>query len=461
MPRLKRKLLKFLPFLIVIGTVTFSSIATAQNNLVDGSIRGDRGGPMVQLDATFGYSQIEEDDFLRFDTGLAMQIGALAFGIHAPVHFRIVDAEPTSEGVVREEDWDEVGDFFRIVRFIQWGEREKPDPVFIRAGELVDVSLGHRSVVDRYYNVVDTNHHKLGIQGEVELNYGGIEFFLDNIAPTEILGFRSYIRPFTFFESADLLKRMSTGLTYVTDFAAPMRLDLPTGNSDQELTAATTSMVSLYGWDIDWSIVETELIEWVPYFDFMAQDSAGFGLHGGQFINLHFSDSLALNTQLEWRYASKGYQPGYFSSLYEIEKWSFAGASGARGPKLNQVRRDPNRQDRQGIYGGIDLHFSNYLSIGGTYEDYEGPNNSNLMLRVQTPYITWVKTGLFYAKRNFEGSDELLRLRDTLLISQTRIQVFGPLFVSAEYAHTFRESQGTGYSPTHNTHFGVGAEFTF
>jgi hypothetical protein len=253
------------------------------------------------------------------------------------------------------------------------------------------------------------------------------------------------------------MKRISSGVVYVSDYTAPLSLRAGGGS----LRANSTSVVSIYGWDIDWSVIELDVFEWIPYFDVMAMDTSGVGLHGGNFMNFYLSDSFSVTTQLEWRYATKGYQPGYISSLYEIEKWNFVGASGNRGPKLSQVRRDPNRQDRQGFYGGLDFHFSSFLSLGGTYEDYEGPNNSNLTLRVQTPYISLFKFAAFYAKRNFEGSDQLLNLRDTLLITQTRIQVFGPLFVAAEYAHTFVESGEEGYTATDNTHFGIGAEFTF
>ena len=430
--------------------------SVAQSNLVDGQLDGS--GPLVQIDTTFGYSKIEEDSFLRLDAGIASQIGALAFAVHAPVHIRLLDREPLSDSTVREEDWDELGDYFRIIRFVQWGARERPDPVYVRAGELVDVSLGHRSVVDRYFNVVDTNHHKLGIQGEWEADYGGLEFFLDHVAPAEIIGSRAYVRPFTFVEGISLLKSLSTGLTFVTDIHAP--LDFRAGSNERDFEIGQSGKTLFYGWDIDWALVELDWLEWVPYFDIMAMDDAGVGLHGGHFVNLYM-DTLSINGQLEWRFATDGYQPGYFSSLYEIEKWSFIGADGTQGPKLKQTRENPRREDRHGIYAGLDFTLGDSLSFGGTYEEYQGPNNSNLTLRLLTPYLSVVKFGLFYAKRNFEGAKELLRLRNTLLISQTRVQVFGPVFVSTEYAHTFRESGVEGYQGTHNYHVGAGAEFSF
>ena len=445
-----------LPFLTFSMVGFLSSPSAAQNNLVDGQLDG--GGPLVQIDTTFGYSRIEEDSFLRLDAGLASQIGALAFAVHAPVHIRILDREPLTESTIREEDWDELGDYFRIIRFVQWGSREQPDPVYARAGELVDVSLGHRSVVDRYFNVVDTNHHKLGIQGEWEADYGGLELFVDHVAPAEIIGSRLFVRPFTFVEGDTLLKKLSTGLTFVTDIHAPLSIEA--GADGRTLNVASSGKTLFYGWDIDWALLELDPFEWVPYFDFMAMDGSGVGLHAGHFVNFYLTN-LTINGQFEWRYATAGYQPGYFSSLYEIEKWSFIGADGTRGPKLLQVRENPRRKDRHGLYAGLDFTVGNSLSIGGTYEEFEGPNNSNFTFRLLTPYLSVVKLGLFYAKRNYEGIDELLRLRNTLLISQTRVQVFGPLFVSAEYAHTFRESGEAGYQGTHNYHLGAGAEFSF
>lgn len=461
----KSKGISWLAALLLIPSITL-----AQGALVDTQSRSDGGGVSVQLDATFGYSKLEEDSFFRIDAGLAVSIDQLAFAVHAPVHLRITDAEPTSENVIREEDWDEVSDYFRILRFLQYGKRDRPDPVFLRIGELVDVSLGHRSVVDRYYNVVDTNHYKMGIQAEVEVNYGGAEVFVDHLAPPNVAGFRGYIRPFTFFDTADIFKRFSSGLVFVGDFDAPVsKISTPSlgdttaldGASTAPTLAHSTSTAAVYGWDIDWALVETDLIEWIPYFDFMALNTDGIGLHAGNFVNLYLSQDVSLSTQLEWRYASKGYQPSYFNSLYEIERTRFIGASGARGPKLTSVQEDPARKDRHGMLTGLDLTFSTYLTLGATYEDYEGPNNSNLTLRMVTPYITFVKFAAFYTKRNYEGAGELLHLDDALLITQTRFQVFGPLFVSTEYSHTFKESDDEGYTSVDNYHFGAGAEFTF
>jgi flavin reductase (DIM6/NTAB) family NADH-FMN oxidoreductase RutF len=127
-------------------------------------------GPAFRFAGEVGVERLEEDLYLplalKFGADLPVpQLGCrwpgaeegacetrLQFGLHTPVRLRISDRAPEQSGVLRDEDWDELGDYLRFVRFVSYGRPSKP--VYARLGELGSLVLGHGTIVNGYYNVV-------------------------------------------------------------------------------------------------------------------------------------------------------------------------------------------------------------------------------------------------------------------------------------------------------------------
>jgi hypothetical protein len=222
------------------------------------------------------------------------------------------------------------------------------------------------------------------------------------------------------------------------------------------LQPTRTGTAAFYGWDIDWEVFALDWVSITPFVDLVGFNDEGFGSHLGVFINFTLPEEVQIFTRWEWRYASKAYQPNYFNSLYEVERWSFLGA-----PKLFQVREDSTREDRHGFYGSLDVDIGGYVSAGATYEDYQGENNSNFTARISLPYISFVKAALYYTKRNFDDIDDLGELDGALLVALARFKVWGPVYVSTEYARQWRLQDDGNYETTDNWSVGAGAEFNF
>ena len=106
-------------------------------------------------------------------------------------------------------------------------------------------------------------------------------------------------------------------------------------------------------------------------------------------------------------------------------------------------------------------------TVGGAYEDYQGPDNASVMLRADLPAIAGFKLTGYYARRNFDGLDELFSLDDSYMVAEGRMQLSGPLFLYGIYsvywqlAHDLEPGDDAVYETTDTFQFGVGAAFTF
>ncbi|MEL6180918.1 MAG: hypothetical protein AAFS10_18300, partial [Myxococcota bacterium] len=83
----------------------------------------------------------------------------LRLALQLPLRLRLADREPEDNDLIRAEDWDEVAEFMRVVRLAEYGVPD--DPLYVRAGELSGATLGHGTIMNRYYNVIDVDHYQL------------------------------------------------------------------------------------------------------------------------------------------------------------------------------------------------------------------------------------------------------------------------------------------------------------
>ncbi|MFT5432541.1 MAG: hypothetical protein ACI9OJ_003240, partial [Myxococcota bacterium] len=144
------------------------------------------------VDGRFGFGMVDEDWFLSVNVGGAFKWWKLGVGLQVPLRFRIEDNEPEDPGVLRKEDWDEVSDWTRVLRYVEWGN--PADPVYARLGVLAGTTFGHGTLVDRYYNVIDADHYQTGLQVNVDMEVAGGQFMMDNLIDPELLAMRGFVR---------------------------------------------------------------------------------------------------------------------------------------------------------------------------------------------------------------------------------------------------------------------------
>ena len=424
------------------------------------------------------FGQIGEDYYLSFDLFSELSIGPVTLGLWVPLRFRMIDEAPKDgKGFhLRGADWDEVSDYFRILRFVEVNVGGDSWRLRGRLGALDGESIGHGTVLGRYYNSLDPDHWQPGLLLDTAFEYGGLEFLLDNVTDPELFGIRLHVRPAAFFTDNELARRLAVGLSYIADTNAPVRLrDASLGNGtwdplfdDGNVQVAGTDTLSVFGIDVEYTVLDTEVLKLVPYIDlnFMFDDGeAGHGLHLGAFFDVNVPGPVGptFMTRLEYRNLGEGYAPVYFDSLYEVQRLQYDAAN-LRSPgddipltKLGWLRQGTS--GRHGWLGQLVVDVGGWVQVGMIYEDYDGPNNTALTLSLVLPKLPVVKVGAYYTRRGFDGLDEAFELDGALFVAFLQAQLAGPLVANATYTRTWHVQEDGSYRAQGDWSVGVGVAF--
>lgn len=434
-------------------------------------------GSSARGEAMAGFGLYGEDYFLTLGIGTVISVDKIMIGIQVPLKIRAIDNAPEQDEWYREEDWDEPSDWTRIMRFFQYGK--KRDPFYLRAGELAAASIGHGTIVHRYYNTLELDHYHTGLSTKVNLDAGGAEFMTSDVLKWNMVAVRGYARPF-FIALEDpnpLLDRLVVGTTFASDFLAPWEITMEdaTGGQvpkiDSENNVLFDSRAAWFaGIDVALEVLRTPEIAITPYMDLNTHRFSSAGYHLGVLTDFALLDSEA-ELRLEYRLISARYGPAYFNTLYDLEKLSYLpldpSVSKAHAPKLRYLEEAEGLEARHGFYGELYANVLGLLGVGGAYEDYQGPDNASVMLRADLPAIAGFKLTGYYARRNFDGLDELFSLDEAYLVAEGRMQMTGPLFLYGLYsvywqlADDIEPGDEAAYETTDTFQFGVGAAFTF
>jgi hypothetical protein len=425
--------------------------------------------------ATIG--TIGEDWFLSLSLGTVIGFDKFLVGVQAPLRIRVVDGNPEQDEWYRKEDWDETSDWTRIVRFIQYG-RER-DPFYARLGELAAASIGHGTIVNRYYNTLEIDHYHTGLSTKVNLEKGGAELLTNDILQWNLVAMRGYVRPFMLAmeNPSPFLARIVTGTTFAADFLAPweIRMEQSAGGAvpmtdDANNLLFDSRVAWIWGIDAELELLKTPVVLVIPYMDINLFAGRSGGFHLG-LLNEFLALESTLTLKLEYRFCGARYSPGYFNTLYDIERLSFLPIETqdavASAPKYRYFEDATGLESRHGMYGEVYVNVLGLLGVGGAYEDYQGPMNASVMLRADLPSIAGVKLTSYYARRNFDGLDDMFSLDRAYLVNEARIDLSGPVFLYAMYSLYWEleeESSEPGmvsYDTTESYGVGVGAAFSF
>lgn len=428
------------------------------------------------------FEKIDEDYFVTLDLYNNMTIGPVTFGLHVPLRLRVLDEDPADDGVIREEDWDEVSDFARLLRFVELNLRGESWRFRGRFGALDGESLGHGTILAGYHNYLDINHYQAGLVLDVAIKYGGVQFMLDNLLGPELFGMRAHLRPTMFFTDNRWANKLVMGLSYVADTNAPVYLagkpvaflpyrvnPLVTAVTDDKknLMVASSKNLAVVGIDFEYAVLQNKIIDLVPYVDvnFLFDLDTGAGLHIGTFFNVRIPTPVGptLLTRLEYRVVGDGYAPRYFDSLYEVQRLQFSPSMkntlGLPLTKVGWLRS--GETGTNGWLGELYFDFAGWVRVGGTYEDYDGPDNAALTLSLLLPKLSIVKAGAYFMRRGFDGFDEAFDLDNALLNAWVKFRAYGPLYLTASYTRSWRAKDDGTYETEGDWNVGLSVAFSY
>lgn len=379
-----------------------------------------------------GFGQLGEDFFVTMAIGTELNFAPVSLGLQLPLRIRAIDNDPKSDNWYRDEDWDEFSDWTRILRFVQYGQ--PADMVYVRVGELAAAVLGHGTIVNRYYNNVDIDHYHTGLASNLNFDTWGAQILVNDLLAWNLVGMRGYVKPLAMLvaDPHPILGSIRTGVSFVSDFAAPWQLKLDAGmrprlDGDNNLLFDARS-AWLLGLDVDIELFASETAAITPYMDLNFLKDMGVGWHLGILAGLKALSS-EFSLRLEYRVLGSNYLPGYFNSLYELEKMAFLPLP-VEGtvPKLRYVA-EADLEARQGVYGEVYLNILGMFGVGGAYEDYQGPDNASVMLRADLPKISGVQVAAYYTRGSFDGLGELFSLDRAMAVAQATWEVSPPFYL--------------------------------
>ncbi len=355
--------------------------------------------------AQLSLARVGEDLFADLNLVYVFETGPWRIAPRLPLRLRIEDEPPTTDDLIRTEDWDEVSDWARLLAFVQLGRHG--DPYYLRYGELNGVTVGHGSLVNRYFNSVDIDHYHGGVFGSVDLGLVGGEALLDNVFDPELLVGRAYVRPFDPLDWPLPARKLKLGVTLGADFTAPLAVREDGGKlfADPDWTPEVLSdeVAGLFSVDLEVPALSLPHIDVVPYLDFATVDGKGVGFHLGTYVNVRFNKASSWRSRIEYRWLGDRYLPGYVSPFYEIERYSYLGGR----PKLRQLRDSEVGGAHNGFYYEGDLRLSGLMRYTLIYATSGRKRGHDLLMRLRLPHLGPLRLTLFFARLGFDGFDNL------------------------------------------------------
>jgi len=391
-------------------------------------------GPKFHTGADAGFGWAGEDGFALLLLEQGFSYAGFALVLSGPLRFRIIDNAPEEDGVLRDQDWDEPSDFARIARRVAFEKQWEGGEVDAHLGELNGVGMGHGSLVDHYFNSVDMDHYQGGLSLDAGYAGNGIEFLMDDVVAPEVLAGRARIAPLAWFIDGDWPRRLELGCTLGADIAAPRRV-----------MATSDTIIAVTGGDVSVRVLDLEVASLTPYVDVMGMDG-DVGVHAGLAASFTFSrkNEVKLHARGEYPRLESDYHPALLNPFYDRNRLFY---SHDPVEDLTNTLADhlanPNTADAasNGWMADVAFSFRRAFEIGARF-DSEGDDRPHWLLvqLVLAPHERFDLRAL-YAGRDPDGAGELLS-SEALVSLGTRILIWGPFNVFAEYTRRFRRANG-------------------
>jgi hypothetical protein len=481
-----------LPFALVALAAAVVALASAPAWAQSAGVNtgGPRNGQQGYLGAELALGQIDEDFFtlLNLSFGLRMEVPRvtcpglsqecktrLHIALGLPLRLRTIDRAPAAKRTLRQEDWDETGDYFRVIRFIEYGYPQ--ETLHLRIGELGGAVLGHGTVMNRYFNVINVDHYQLGMHVNVNGRHGGLQMILDHVVDPEVVALRAYSRPWALLAPDSWMERYAVGLSVALDLDAPLAferrnvLDDPNTpyvvDKARNLRPSRSEITGVLSLDQELLLVDDKVVDFTAFLDLNKHLDGGAGLHLGAMTNLRPSRKFELHTRTELRWLGEQYIPDYFSSTYEIERDIYFGFGGQGDPKLVRLKGLEDGSS-VGAYGEVTFDVIDVMALTLAYEDYQGPDNSGLLLRLALPQAGPLSAAAFYRKVGFDNLEGALNPRDGLLVAEGRYHFLPFLYALGQYSWMWRikdqeglAREGSPYRSVNIWFMGVGSSLGF
>ncbi|TGL96162.1 hypothetical protein EHQ76_16330 [Leptospira barantonii] len=173
-----------------------------------------------------GVNKYQNDYYLYVAPTVNLNFGGdFGASLTVPLNFLMYDVDPKQEnskiGKLRSFDYNEKSDYLRVINNIWFGQFGKYTPGEITysayLGKMFDGYIGHGTIVNRYVNNQRLDVYNVGLQADMNSDYGGVQVFTNSIYSREVSSARVYVRPIAIgFKLFDIISGRSRLLSMLT-----------------------------------------------------------------------------------------------------------------------------------------------------------------------------------------------------------------------------------------------------
>ncbi len=401
-----------------------------------------------------------------FDIKLSMTFGV-------PLRFQILDARVDKRfdgaGQLRKQDWDEPSDFAQIIRQITYGSKESR--VYLDINQFFANTIGHGTLMRRYNPNLNFNTRRVSAEFDGFFDYAGGELYINDITGPDVMGGLIFLKPLSIFDRDNyVLRSFSIGVQAFIDVDAPVRNFLDVNDVDDDgrrfneieviqsnfKPRYTASQVVAYGVDAEIKILDERWLDWKVYGDYSFLETGvptddpenptyqniptrairSGGLTVGNLFRMNFGEKEsvhAVRIRAEFRTHDPHYIPGYFDTLYEVQRVQYPIHDKSvsqkqrltNSTKLQQVLgRDPDGEQVYGGYVELGYRFSDYFAFAFGLELNDQTPDNHLFVHLEVPKLGPVSLLATYTRRNAVDFPDLFALdfRNTdMVIFQAKV----------------------------------------
>ena len=464
---------------------------------------------------TAGIERIGEVYYATLTPGInySTELGerALSIGVGIPVRLELNDTRPgkgfNQVGQLRKEDWDEGQDYAQLIRNITFGSKE--DRIYFDVNAFKASSLGHGTIMKRYNPNLNLNSRQVSAEFDGFTDYGGGEFFVNNITRPNLMGGLFFLKPLSLVDrDSYVMRSFSVGATAVADLDAPLHNSLDFDDVDKDglreheylidqksfKPQYVSSRVVSFGLDTEVKLVDTKTTDWKTYVDYSflasglpvnkddplwntAPTKPGIkgvmssGLAWGHLLRLNLGEDPvhALRLRAEIRRYDQNYLPSYFDTMYEIQRVQYRLGDrilDQNGTKLQQILgRDPKANGGAKVYG---LYFeaswkiADYFAMALATEVNDSTPDNNLFVHIEVPQVKNIQFLATFHRRSAKTPGALFAgeftTRDIFII-KGRYRVFDFFHVNIEALTPFGIGPDSFFANTVDVN--LNAEFGF
>ncbi len=382
-------------------TVMFLTVSA--NAQIDNYPRPGQGN----FNGGFGLNWIDGDLYYTFH--IRPEVSFANFGIGLDLNLDI-----NQNGNLRKEDFTNFSDYLNIIRYIRYGM--KNDPVYIKVGALDYYTLGYGNIMLNYNNSPSFDARTIGLITDIDLGEFGFESIYSNFLEAGVIGVRGYVRPFKLSSagSIPIIGNLTVGGTYAIDFNkyAGIVFNQPQSASD----FVNNGSINIVGVDLGLPLLSTRIFGLQLYADETKIINFGSGSAVGIKADFDALGIINASAQFERRFNKSQYIPGYFNTLYEVERYQYDTASGIYSSMATKLANLTNADN--GYFGELYANALGLFYVIGTYERLDKTPYSGILhfeanaAPESSPVV--IKAG--YDKVNISSETEIFKLDDRSLL---------------------------------------------